>query len=103
MIWDIFSSHNHNIPQEGKFHTLPAFGGLTYFEISHHLRCRDLFTRIERKGEYYNRIRPSHPVIDETKELYQAALPRRSAWDRTVHSKAGKPPTVIETTKYASQ
>ena len=39
------------IPQEGKFHTLPTFTGLTCFEIAHHPRCSDLFARIGRKGK----------------------------------------------------
>ena len=39
------------IPQEGKFHTLPAFAGLTCFEIAHHPRCINLFARIERQGK----------------------------------------------------
>ena len=47
-------------PQEGKFHTLPTFDGLTCFEIAHHPRCRNLFARIERKGKWYNRTIPSH-------------------------------------------
>ena len=37
------------IPQEGIFHTLPTFGGMSYFEIVHYPRYTDLFTRIEQK------------------------------------------------------
>ena len=34
---------------------------------------------------------------------YQTGLPRRSAQDRTVHLRAGMPPTAIETSKYPAQ
>ena len=91
------------IPQEGKFHTLPSFAGLTCFEIAHHRRCRDLFARIERKGKWYNRTIPSHSVVQETKELYQAGLPRRSNRERPSRSKAGRPPSVIDTSNNPTQ
>jgi len=91
------------IPQEGRFFSLPSFGGLTCFEIAHHPRCVDLFTRIECKGKWYNRTIPFHSVVQETKELYQAGLPRRSTRERISRPKAGRSPSVIDTSKNPTQ
>ncbi len=38
-------------------------GRLTCFEIAHHPRCRDLFTRIKRKGKFYCRTISFHRVV----------------------------------------
>jgi len=65
------------------------------FEIAHHLRCQDLFTKIKRKGQYYYRTIPSHPVVKDTKRVYQSELPRRSNRECPSHSRAGRPPLVI--------
>ena len=52
------------IPQEGKFHTLPNFAGLTCFEISHHPRCIDALICLQgliTKGNGI--IEPYHPIL----------------------------------------
>jgi len=79
-------------PNESKVSEIPYFSGLTCFEIAHHPKCQDLFTKIKRKGQHYCRTIPSHPVVQDTKELYQSELPRRSNRE---HSRPGRPPTVI--------
>ena len=73
------------VPKEGiKVSCIPNFVGLTCFEIAHHPKCRDLFTRIKRKGNFYCRTIPSHRVVQEVKELYQSDMPRRSTQDCTI-------------------
>ena len=82
------------IPEQSKVSSLPCFGGLTCFEIAHHPRCKDMFSRIERNGKIYCRTIPSHSVVEEVKDLYRSDLPRRS--ERSRPPRVGRPPTTIQ-------
>ena len=91
------------LPKDSQVSKLQYFGGLTCFESAHHPKCKDLFTKINRNGKFYCRTIPSHPVVQDTKELYQSELPRRSSCERTIRSRPGRPPTVIRTNMHSNE
>ena len=90
-------------PNEFKLLKITYFSGLTCFDIAHHPKCKDLFTKIQRKGQFYCRTIPSHPVVQDIKEMYHLELPRRSNRERKMRSRAGRPPTVIRTASSPSE
>ena len=63
-------------PNEFKLSKITYFSGLTCFDIAHHPKCKDLFTKIQRKGQFYCRTIPSHPVVQDIKEMYHLEIGR---------------------------
>ena len=55
--------------EEIRMNHLPLFKGLSYFEISHHEYCKDVFVEIERKGQKHTRSLRKHPTHKETASL----------------------------------
>ena len=51
---------------------------MSCFEIARSVECRDLFAVLERHGNRYFRMKPTHPIAIYLLDLYKAELPRRS-------------------------
>ena len=85
-------------PLEAKIGQIPGFEGLTCFEIAHTLECKGLFNKIPRNDSFYCRTIPSHSIVRQVTDIYEAEQPRRSKRERTVSKKpVGRPPTTILT------
>ena len=86
-------------PLEAKIGQIPGFEGLTCFEIAHTLECKGLFNKIPRNDSFYCRTIPSHSIVRQVTDIYEAEQPRRSKRDRTnSKKKVGRPPITIFTT-----
>mmetsp|Transcript_19680 Transcript_19680/g.22283 ORF Transcript_19680/g.22283 Transcript_19680/m.22283 type:complete len:198 (-) Transcript_19680:46-639(-) len=67
-------------PEESKIRKIPAFRGLSCFEIAHHPDCENLFIEVCRNGKNgntYTRSVLNHPVPKMITKIYEKQLPRR--------------------------
>ena len=78
-------------PNESKVRRLPIFSSsMSCFDIAHDDFCNGLFVEVKRYGETYTRSVKNHPLPKMISEVYENAMPRRSA--------RGRPRNVITTT-----
>ena len=65
-------------PAESNIRKIPAFAGLSCFEVAHHPDCDNLFVDICRRGNTYTRSVRKHPITKMIAEIYESQLPRKS-------------------------
>ena len=76
-------------PEESKIRKIPAFAGLSCFEIARHPDCNNLFVEVCRNGKTHTRSVLKHPVPNMITKTHQKQLPRRSERPR------GRPKIVL--------
>ena len=57
-------------PKESKINAIPEFAGMSCSDITHHPKCKHLFTIVTRKRKEYSKSIKSHQVIKDLENIY---------------------------------